>query len=268
MNLDVFTSPAQACSEILERRKNTELLSAVYTFLDGDIPEHFSQESPISYLCRHVATPNYETLRFVELAQTFAFPMVIGQDLDDIFVSNNVLKLALGKLPVTKGVTRTGEEIIENFTVVDFATAQGEPLRNITTFRGTTLPQFHLNLFRNIYPERVSVIDESDWINRHSRGDIKKHYVRLLSLLVAHGVMFEFYEDSEIDFVHEILNPAFTEVTERFGHRPLITNLVDDSLAYARNWNSYPSVVYQFVKAEAAKSCARPQKIFTSGATL
>jgi hypothetical protein len=255
MNLSVHTPLDEAVEEISRRRQDGDLKEAVIQYLNNDIPNHFKDIDPIMYLCRHVATPNYETLRFVELAKSTGLPMVIGQDLTDIFVSNNTLKRALGKMPVTRGVTRDGQEIIEHLTVVDFAEAQGERLADVRTKQGTPLSQFHDNLLRQFYPKEISIVDEAQWIDRHGRGDIGAHYKKLLGLLITHGIMFEFYEPDEIDFVHEVLFPAFSEVESHFGHRPLIVNLVDDSLASLRNWNSYPSVIYQFVKSETTTSC-------------
>ncbi len=250
-----LTSPRQALLEIHKRKNMPLLRKAVEDYLLGDIPSHF-QGDTVAYLARHVATPNFETLRFIEMAKQMGLPSVIGEDSGDIFVSQNSLKRALGKMPVIKGRTQNLKNIIEHFTVVDFATAQGKQLRCIDTFFGEPLMEFHLSLLRTIYPHEVSVCDESAWIDRHCRGNLIEHYKRLLSLFVVHGIMFEYYpthEASENDFVSNVLLPAFGWVEANFGKRPLIVPLIPKDLESEENWEAYPSVLYKIVKTKVAR---------------
>ncbi len=244
---DIFTPLPEALSLIHARRKDKKLLAAIKTFLQNDIPPHFDQVDPILYLCRHIATPNYETLRFIELAMPTKLPIVIGEDPSDLIVGNNRLKHALGKMRVTKGITRTGEEFFEHFTIIDFSKAQGKPLRTISTLHGEPLTAFHVRLLQEIYPTGVTLIDESTWIDRKGRGDIAFHYRQLLSLLLVHGIMFEWYEPDEIGFRTNFVEPAIAFIKKRFGHKPLIVELVPPSLTLARDWNAYPSVFYQLI---------------------
>lgn len=49
----------------LERRKRDPVLrKKIEEYLKADIPPYFG-ESPVLYLARHIATPNFETLRFL-----------------------------------------------------------------------------------------------------------------------------------------------------------------------------------------------------------
>jgi hypothetical protein len=244
----VYTPLDYALSEIEERRKDFKLRRAVEKYLNGDIPRHFNSKKPVLYLSRHVATPNYETLRFIEITKGYNHPKLIGQDTADIFTSNNLLKRALGKMPIMKGTARNGDEIIENFTVVNFNKAQGKKLRYVKTATGAPLTSFHNALLTSIYPSGYKLVNESAWIDRNHRKNLLLHYKKFLSLMITQGVMFEYYEDSEHDFVNEILRPAFADVTKRFGCKPLISDLVPHEKQLERDWNSYPSVVYQFVK--------------------
>jgi len=245
---DYFTPLDEAVLEIKKRRTDQELLAKVHNYLSGDIPPHFSNQAPVGYLCRHIATPNYETLRFIELAKSVNLPILIGEDPSDLLVGNNRLKRALGKMTVTKGVTRTGEEIFEHFTIINFSETQGQPLRDIFTHSREPLRAFHSRLLTEIYPSGVIVADESTWIDRKGRGELLLHYQQLLSLFLVHGIMFEWFEADETDFEQTIFQPAFTYVKEHFGYKPLIVELVPPALATARNWNSYPSTLYQFIK--------------------
>ncbi len=237
-----------AIIEIQKRRANTKLMEAVSDYLNRDFPSHFLQETPILYLARHVATPNYETLDFIKQCQKFDFPIVIGEDVQDKFVSHNSLKRALGKMSILKGHTKTEEEVIECFTIINFDEAQGKSFAEIQTKFGKKLVDFHHDLFNEVYPSTVHIIDESDWISRHKRGNILEHYQQYLSLFIAHGVMFERYEPEDIGFVETILIPAFNHVTEKFGCKPLICNIETGPNDLMKNWNSYPSVFYPILK--------------------
>jgi hypothetical protein len=248
-----FTPLPEAVAEIERRRKDPELRRKVEAYLHGDIPEHFTYSKPIFYLSRHIATPNYETLRFIELTEHYELPRVIGVDPFDKFTSNNVLKRSLGKMPVTKGVSRNGDEIIENFTVVDFLKYDGEMLRDVKTTFGEPLLDFHTNLFREIYPTKGMIINEAKWVDNHHRGALVPEYIDVLSLLITHGIMFEFYEPEDREFVQQVLEPTFNFVTSIYGVKPLIVNLVDAEIANTRNWNGYPSVIYQHIKQKLAQ---------------
>ncbi len=248
-NTATFITPIEEAIRIInERRKDPLLVSKVESYLNNDIPLHFKYEKPTLYLSRHLATPNYEAIHFMNLCKPLNLPTVIGQDTKGKFVSNNTLKLPLGKLSVVKGYARNSDEIVENFTVIDFAIAQGKPFSEIKTKFGDNLVNFHTELFDKSFPVHVKICDESDWVDRNSRENLKEQYKRMLSLLVVHGIMFESYVPEEQDFVDEILLPAFNEIVSIFGCKPLITQLVPFEREYERNWNGYPHAVYPFVK--------------------
>jgi hypothetical protein len=247
---DIFTPLTEALSQIESRRQDTALLESIETHLDGDIPQHFKQASPILYLCRYIATPNFEALRFIELGKPFGLPLVISEDSKGVFFGNNSLKRALGKIPVVKGIARNHDEITENFTVIDFADAEGKPFNAINTKRKGGLMNLHHDLFATIYSTEVTIIDEAEWIDRHHREDLLQHYTHLLSLLIAHGIMFESYPEEESRLVNEVVIPAFDYVTEQFGYKPLMCELIGSDLESTRDWNAYPSVLYRRLKEE------------------
>lgn len=244
----IFTPLEEAIAEINTRRRNTELVLSVEKYLKHEAPEHFKQEKPILYLARHLATPNFETLRFIELATPYKLPIVIGQDLNAKFVSNNSLKKSLAKLYVHKATARTHDEVVESFTIIDFDKNQGKSFNEIQTTFGKNIAEFHTELFKEIYPSGIHIADESHWIDKNLRENLQEHYKRFLSLFVVHGIMFEWYPDTEQKFFDEIVEPAFLFVEKQFGHKPLIVNLLDPHIEYEKNWEAYPSVLYQTVK--------------------
>jgi hypothetical protein len=247
---DFYTPLEEAISEIKKRREDPTLMQKVREYLDGDIPSHFDREQPILYMARHIATPNYEAMRFVELGKPHGLPLVIGQDRKGKFVSHNELKRSLGKLPVTKGISRRQDEIVENFTVVDFACEQGKPFCEITTKHGKNLVDFHNSFFQHIYPTEIEIADESDWIDRNHREDLKEHYKKSFALLCAHGIMLEYFTDDESLLAQQAFGPALAEVQETIGVKPLIMEMVTQDHINTRNWNGYPSILYQFIKRD------------------
>ncbi len=243
-----FTPLSEAITEIKKRRENTELVKHINSYLNNDVPKHLDRDVPVLYLSRHIATPNYEALRFVELTKDLQLPVVIGQDSEAKFVTNNELKLSLGKMSITKGVSHNRDEIIENFSIIDIPQAQGKCMNQICTKFGDGLIHFHNELLREVYPNQVEVHDEAGWIDRNHRDNLLEQYKKMLALNCVHAIMFESYLPTEVTFIKEILEPAFKFIESTFGIKPLITELVPNEIEYTRNWNAYPSIFYQTVK--------------------
>lgn len=251
----LLTPLKEAIVEIQRRRSDAELIRKVEEYLGGDIPEYFKRSQPTLYLARHIASPNFETLRFIELAQSTGLPLVISQDPHDKFVTNNSLKRALGKMPIVKCISSDHREQIEHFTIIDFEKAQGAQLKDVETIFKIPLIKFHNELLAEIYPHAVEIVDDSAWTDRNGRGDLLAYYKKFLALSLAHNIMFEFYEDEDELLVETILKPAATFVKDMFGVAPLIVNLVDEDIAHVRNWDAYPSILYSQVKNACQGMC-------------
>lgn len=229
----------------------------VERYLGGDIPPHFAN-GPILYLARHVATPNFETLRFLHLVEPVPLPTVIGQDLEDKFVPKNALKRALGKLPISTDIgMKNGicQESYERVSIVDFNAMSGKRFNEIQTLWGEPLAAFHESLFPVLAHTNVRIIDESAWISRQHRGNLLAHYKKFLALFVVHGILFEDYalEDrEEAIFIERVLRPAYRFIEREFGCRPLIAPLTPTSVESAEFWISYPKRVLGIVKDRIA----------------
>ena len=245
-----FTDVDSEKKKIKARRGDIELKGKVDSFLKDSIPAHFDQVDPILYLSRHIATPNFEALHFIEIAKEYDLPIVIGQDSGGKFVAMNPLKKCLGKLSVVVGMTRYQDEIIENFTVIDFNQCEGKNLGDIKTKRGKSLVELHNNLLREIYPSLVTIGEEEGWIDEHHRNNLIKQYEHILALNSYYGVVFEAFPPSETKFFNEIFAPAYLNVKKVLGVNPLVVELLSDTEDSDRDWNNYPSVIYPFLKNE------------------
>lgn len=252
---ELLTPLEEATAELERRRRDPELLKKVSTYLEGDIPQHF-KDGPILYLARHVASPNFETLRFLHLVESLDLPAVLSHDLNDRFVPKNPLKRALGKLSISTGIEVKGGECNESYervSVVDFNTMSGKQFKDIETKWGESLVAFHESLFKSLASRSVQLVDESGWIDRHHRGDLALHYKKFLALFIVHGILFEDYalEDrEEAKFIEGVLRPAFRFIEQEFGCRPLIAQLTPTSIESAEFWISYPRKVLDIIRAK------------------
>lgn len=247
---DIVLSPTEAVSEIMSRQGNTALRRKVEEYLKGDIPEYF-KEGPVLYLARHIATPNFETLRFVHITEPLGMKTVVSQDTKDLFVSRNHEKRGLGKLSVCKRISKNGNgvhELCEHVSVIDFNKAEGNAFNTIETTWGESLVDFHSALLKSFINGRVETPDDAAWIDRHDRGNLHEHFRQFLPLFLVHGVFFEDYVHQDRNFVKNILRPAFQYTEERFGYRPIIARLTPDSIESDQFWISYPTEVSDIIR--------------------
>lgn len=256
---DLLTPLQEAVEELHKRRKDPVLMQKVSEYLSHDIPSHFAK-GPILYLARHVATPNFETLRFLHLVEPIGIPPVIGQDPSDKFVSKNQLKRALCKLPISICASMkngTCHENIERVSIVDFKKADGKQFGNIETLWGGNLVEFHNSLFSALTKQEVEIVDDSAWIDRQHRGDLYLHYKKFLALFVVHGVLFEDYaiEDrEEMIFIEKVLRPAYEAIEAQFGCKPLIAQLTPTTVESPEFWISYPKKVLDIIRQYMPKT--------------
>jgi hypothetical protein len=255
---DLMFTPFEAVRELERRQKDPELKKKIEDFLQNDIPEYL-KDGPVIYMARHIVTPNFETLRFINLMRELGLRVIISQDSRGLFVSQNLIKRALCKLPVCRRVTQKAGKLNEhyqNITIADFNKIDGKPFRDIETVWGENLIDFHTRLFSELNLRTVETPDDADWLDRHHRGNLLEHYKVLLTLFVVHGIFFENYnanDDHEIHFIKEILRPACRFVEEKFGYRPIITQIFPQSIESYDFWISYPSQVLSIVRESMRK---------------
>jgi hypothetical protein len=249
----LLVSPHDALAELERRRENPEVKRRVEEFFGGDIPDYVKGD-PILYLARHIVTPNFETIRFINLMGELGHQVVVSQDTKGLFVSQNLIKRALCKLPVCTRVTQKNGKLNEhyqNISIVDFNTADGKTFSELKTLWGEGLIDFHARLFTELGLRTAETPDDAEWIDRHGRGDLLEHYKQLLMLFVVHGVFFENYnldDDHEIDFIKEVLWPACDFVEARTGYRPLIVPIFPAAPESYNFWISYPREVLDIVR--------------------
>lgn len=250
----LFTPLAKAVTEAERRKNDSVITSKIAKFLDDDIPKHFSGTKPVFYLSRHLGSPNFESIKVLEMTKDYNLPLIVGEDSKGIFVSSNCIKVPLGKLPVLTGVNKNKEEIIENITIIDFNKNQGKRFCDIETKWGQSLVDFHRELVLASQLRDIEIVDEAAWIDRHNRENIYKQYVHILTLMCAHGILMESFFIDEIDFVKEIVEPAFKEVENNIGVKPLIVEHIDHKEELERIWDAYPESLHDMIKGKLNKT--------------
>lgn len=247
--MNILTPYPSVVGELHLRLKNQSLRAKIERHYGSSFPEYF-KNPPHLFLARHVASPNFETLRFLHLVQSLGIPAIISQDSLDKFTSNNKIKHALGKLPILEGIRYKGNKYLESFknlTIIDFNAADGKQLKEIKTCWNEPLISFHNNLFKQIAPRvPLEIHDEGQWLPSSLRGNPLEYYKYILPLFILHGILFEDYIEKDRDemrFVKGVMVPAVKYVEKEFGFRPLIARLVPTSVESERFWISYPKKI-------------------------
>ena len=94
--MEIYTTLEEAKKEIWRRWNNEILRKEVEEFL-GEVPEVFKKE-PRACLCRHIFSPNYEYLRFLDLIQGIDLKPLGIEYLKDMFITTNKDKTYLAKM--------------------------------------------------------------------------------------------------------------------------------------------------------------------------
>lgn len=235
---DLYTPLDVAKEEIKARWRNADLRNKVETFV-GTLPDPFQQE-PRSCLWRHIASLNMESSRFLELSTQSGLSPLFVELLDDKFVSLNVEKRSLVKLPVLQGKNKNGQLMIRYRAIVAAEHYDGLPFNVIKTLWGERLVDFHHRIFIQHHAQ-LPVFDLSAWSQTHG-GCAKDWYKAALALSICHGVLFENYittNGEEQRFCREVVFPAFESVVRVFGIKPLIVPTLPHAEASDRYWNCY-----------------------------
>lgn len=236
----LYLSLEDAILEV-ERRKNDQSLAEYIKNSVGKGPEILQNKSSI-VLFRNVATPNYETARFLTITTAIQnFQPVMLEYTSDKFLSRNWSKHALGKLRFQKGINKNGEPIIETQTIIDFTRADNLPLKDVVTIDGGGLVDFHHKLFLERYPDlKENICDLSDWLKEF--GNARDYYKKFLTLFLKDAILCENFmlDDAEIGFTESVVMPAFAQIEAECGHKPIIVALAPTDIEGNKFWFSYP----------------------------
>lgn len=241
--LDEIYTPLEVAKEEIWRRWNDkELKGKVEDFLKGDIPEIF-KESPRAALSRHVLSPNFELLNFLESVKEIGLKPAGLEYLEDKFVTKNEDKYYLGKLFFYEGIGKKGGRKTSSLKVLDFDLCDGKKFSDIRTIWKEDLISLHHKLVHPFVSDE-NIVDMS---NNYRRNGMQAsgYYRYILSLFICHGVLFENFLLSDVykDLTEKILLPSYKEVFDIFGVKPLIVRLVPEESEEDIYWRYYPELM-------------------------
>lgn len=243
----------EAIAELAVRRSDSKLRAQVEEYLEHDIPPYI-QHQPAALLMRYIATPNFETLRFLEYTHALGIRGVITEDTQDMFWGHNSLKRALVKIPVCTRITKkegVRHELFEDISIADVTMCEKKPFNTIHTYWNEPLPQFHNTLLKRLAHTPYEIHNDTAWVDRHNRGTPLEQYKKLLALFLVHGILCEDYvldDKAERPFIQNVLLPAYMHVQQLFGKAPLIAPLVPEGPESPKYWLSYPEGVRDIVQ--------------------
>ena len=238
-NIDEIYTPLSVAKDEVWKRWNDEgLKGRVLEFL-GEEPPSIFRGQPKAFMARHLASPNNEFVRFVDLSKMMGLQPVCLEYLDDKFRAENEDKYYLGKLTFHGGVGRKLGERISTKKAIDFNCAEGACLRNIKTTWDENFIDFHHRLLADFLKDDAGVIsDQSEWVYNNGKNP-KLFYKKFLAFFICFGVLFEDYLENknEKKFTKEIVLPSFKNINDKLGVKPLIVRmfpLENDNTLFAR----------------------------------
>jgi len=246
---DIYTPLEEAKEEIKRRWEDKELKEKIDKFLGEDIP-NFLLDSPKAYIARHVATPNFEFFRFLELADKMKMDYVAPEYLCDKFHPANSMKYHLGRIFIYKGKDKNGGHRIESETIIDFNKSNGKKLTEMLTIWDENFIDFHHRILRHeIQNPHFKTQNLSDWLEKMGKTP-EKFYLYFLALFIRNGVLFENFltNSEERIFTSENVIPCVKILLEKFGVQPLIVRLTPKETEEDIYWLCYNESIKKHLK--------------------
>lgn len=215
----MYTPLDTAVEELHNRRRKFAGWTPGRDWLPAELPTH---PNGYAFSSRYVATPNFETRRFLANTNgTGLLPVIAGLS-QDKFVTHNPRKRALARMGFQRGYSRHGQALVEYMNILDDK-QQGRPLGEVRTYWGQSLIAFHQELLAHaLNGNHPVVFDNSPQYAR--AGACPTAYYRdfLLRLCLADGILFEDFlywdqsfmtksKDQISSIIHAIPTRAFVD---------------------------------------------------------
>jgi len=245
----IYTSLDDAINELDTRWSNKELDKRLEHYIGESLPETL-KKGFCAVLFRQITTPNYETRRFMCIPDATKLKPVFWEYENDKFTSNNLLKYYFGKLGFHVGIGSNGQHRRIDINTINFNESNGKPLKNVVTLWGESLINFHKGLMKRAFPNSENFsYDASEWFLKKG-GNAKDYYKPFISLFVKHAILFENFalDGTELQFIKDVFLPAFFEVWENTGVKPLIVALSPTEIEGDIFWVCHPLDTKKYVE--------------------
>ncbi len=244
----VHTSLEEAIVQLKLRRTNTALEKKLAPYFHGDIPEPLVNDFK-AVLSRHLITPNYELIHFMDVIKNAGIEPVLLEYLEDKFTSKNPLKYSLGKMTFQADIANKFEKN-QTQNVIEFSIFDGRKIKEIRTIWGESLIDFHHGLLEAFFPDSNKYLyDASDWFHRMGTSAIE-YYSRYTALFVKNAILFENFhlEGDELRFIKSVFLPIFIDIWRTTGEKPLIVSVLPMDNHNDIFWTCYPMRILNKIK--------------------
>ena len=245
---DIYTPLSVAKKEIWKRWNDKALRKKVEDFLGGDVPKTL-RNKPKAVLARHVASPNNEFVRFLDLSKIIDLEPACLEYLGDKFRAENQDKYYLGKLFFCNGLGKKWGEKTIVIKDINFNESEGKKFSKIKTIWGEDFVSFHHRLLKGIIKNYKKLIsDESKWVKKNGKTP-SLFYEKFMALFICFGVLFEDYLENknEKEFTNKIVLPTFKRIYDQFGMKPLIVKIYPSENENDLFWRYYPKEIRNII---------------------
>jgi len=248
--------PLEAAEQAQQRQRSAALMRETVRFARPPRELVVRLAAHPLVLNRHVATPNQETVRFLDMAKEAKRPaLILEMPADGFTPSLNRTKRNLARLPIMLRIDRPGHRRVR---VVDFGAMEGKPLAEVDCLDGRPLLQLHHELFERAFGPGAACA-AIDLSNFYRGCPPQLAYERLFALFTCCGVLADNYPLSgfEASFTERVVLPAFESTVQRFGASPIIVRLLPVESEADESWEWYPPEILGEARVAAAYREAR-----------
>jgi hypothetical protein len=246
----VYTPLDIAVEELNKRMDDIHLDHVLREYFVHDIPAEI-KEVRGAFLSRSLATPNYETSRFLHIIEGYDdLTPIFWEYYNDKFTPCvNELKHSLGKLSFDGGRDKNGNIMFQNIRIIDFNTNDKKSISAVSTLWDQNMVDFHHELFGDQQSVNKVFYDASNWYKMYGQT-VSEYYKYKIALFVKNGILFEnlmIEHLHELDFIKNVFLPSIIEIHRITGQKPLIVALSPTEIEGDKFWLSYPSVYKEVV---------------------
>ncbi len=243
---ELYTPLSQALAELERRQGDLELKAKVDEYFKDypSLPE--LAQGPRAVVARAIFTPMLEFLYFMDMQKHLPLKPILYEFTKDKFVGLNAVKAGLGNMTFYTQDSQGNKTITSTEAVVDFATNEGKSMREIKTIKGEPLIEFHHRLLHGYFENfDLEIAHFSDWFKNSYSFNEQLPYQRYLGLFLHQGILFENFtsQKNESSFTRTKVIPAFADLVERFGIKPLIVPINPRDTDDQPFWCYYPDKV-------------------------
>ncbi len=219
----------------------------------------FLGSRPHAVIFRQLATPNYESALFVDLARAYNLQPLFIEFHEDRFLTRNPIKCALARMRFSPGPESMTSTTNVTRRVVDMPSADGRRFCDIFTVWHQPLSAFHHELLYAVpHFAGITTIDASRWFHSHG-GHSHEYYAPFLGLFY-NAILFEDFllTPEEKPFTEDIVLPAFDAALSCLRVPPLITRISPKHNAEKAEWFHYPQALLSEVDIRLQTRYNRP----------